>query len=80
MCSHCVETYRSTPPSAAGIARPASGPERRLVLHRRLVVALDPDVRLRVLEVAVGDVDVAQHVAEVVDLRRVVLRALPPCR
>ena len=42
------------------------GPERRLVLHRRLVVALDPDVGLGRVGVAVDDVDVAEDVAELV--------------
>ncbi len=42
----------------------ALGAERRLVLHARLVVAVDPEVRLHGGDVAVGDVHVPQHVAE----------------
>ncbi len=46
--------------------QPALGPERRLVLHPGLVVAVDPHVGRSGVDVAVGDVHVAQHVAEVV--------------
>jgi hypothetical protein len=46
------------------------GPERRLILHRRLVVALDPHVRDCGVGIAANDVDVAEHVPELVDLRR----------
>jgi hypothetical protein len=49
----------------------ALGAERRLVLHRGLVVALDPDVGLGRVGVAVADVDVAQDVAELVHVRRI---------
>ena len=49
----------------------ALGAERSLVLHRGLVVALDPDLRLGALELAVDDVNVAEHVAEVVHAGRV---------
>ena len=45
---------------------PTLGSERRLVLHSGLVVAVDPHVGRSGVEVAVGDVHVAQHVAEVV--------------
>ena len=61
-CSHWVETNRSTPPSSAGIARPDSGPEERLVLHADLVLAGDDDLGRRV-RVAVLDVHVPQQVA-----------------
>ena len=45
-------------------------PERRLVLHRRLVVAVDPDVRLGGVGLAVDDVHVTQDVPELVQARR----------
>jgi hypothetical protein len=48
--------------------QPGFRPQRGLVLHPGLVIALDPDVGLGV-RVAVLDTDVAEDVAEVVDLR-----------
>jgi hypothetical protein len=54
-----------------GHCETALGTERSLVLHRRLVVALDPDLGRGGGPVAVADVDVAQDVAELVHARRV---------
>ena len=51
--------------------QPGLGAQGRLVLHGGLVVALDPHVRVRRGRVAVQQVDVTQHVAELVQPRRV---------
>ena len=59
---------------------PGLRPERRLVLHRRLVVALDPDVGLDRVGVPADDVHVAEDVAEVVHARRSRGGAPAPCR
>ncbi len=54
-----------------GHRQPRLGTERGLVLHRRLVVALDPDLGGRARRLAADDVHVSQHVAELVQLRRI---------
>jgi hypothetical protein len=48
---------------AIGHGEPGFGPQKRLVLHAYLVLSRDDYVRLRVLGVAVHDVNVAQDVA-----------------
>ena len=55
-------------------------PEGRLVLHRRLVVAVHPHVRPSRVGVAVDDVHVAQHIPEVVQPRGIGRERLLPCR
>ena len=61
-CSHCVAMCSVDPAVLAGYREAGLGPERGLVLHRDLVLALDDDVGLGV-RVAVHDAHVLEHVA-----------------
>ena len=79
--SHCVFDVELDA-AVLGRDRPARprGRARAWSCIARLVVALDPRRRRARVRVAVHDVDVAQHVAEVVHLRRVGVERLAPCR